>query len=49
MTETMTLHEAAAELGCTLDELFEQLVADGMVLEHPGGGYVVSPHPDMVP
>jgi len=45
----MTTQEAADNLGWTVDELFARMIADGMVLNHPGGGYLASPHPDIVP
>ncbi|VEG58153.1 Uncharacterised protein [Mycolicibacterium aurum] len=45
--EVVSVAEAAAELGLSLNEFIALLVRDGMLVEHPDGGYVPSPHPDI--
>ena len=45
--EVVSIADAAAECGMSVKELIGLMVRDGMLIEHPNGGYVVSPHPDM--
>lgn len=44
--EIITIEDAAAELGWSLEEMLEQLVKDGLLLELDGE-LVASPHPDI--
>lgn len=44
--EVVSLEDAALELGWTVEELLEQLVKDGLVLD-VDGELVISPHPDI--
>lgn len=44
--ELVSIENATAELGWTLEEMLEQLVQDGLVLE-VDGELVASPHPDI--
>lgn len=46
--EVLTMAEAAAELDMTVAEFITLLTWEGLVLEHPDGGYVPGPHPDLV-
>lgn len=46
--EVVSIHDAALELGMTVEELVEQLIRDGLVLD-VDGELVVSPHPDIAP
>ena len=45
-TEVVTIRDAALELGWTVEELLEQLVKDGLILD-VDGELVASPHPDI--
>jgi hypothetical protein len=45
--EVMSLADAAAECGMSVEEFIEVLVKDGTLIEHPNGGYIASPHPDI--
>jgi hypothetical protein len=47
-SEVLTIPEAAARLGLLVPEFIRLLVLDGMLIEHTNGGYVPSPHPDLV-
>jgi hypothetical protein len=47
--ETVSIPEAAAELGISVEELIGLVAQDGMLIEHPNGGYIPSPHPDIRP
>lgn len=47
--QMMSIAEAAAECGMSVDELIGHMVRDGMLIEHPEGGYIPSPHPDIRP
>jgi hypothetical protein len=47
-TEVLSISDAAAECGMSVAELIELMVRDGMLIEHPNGGYIPSPHPDLV-
>jgi hypothetical protein len=49
MDELMSIEQAAAECGVSVETLIGWMVRDGMLLEHPDGGYVPSPHPDIRP
>ncbi|MGV0362442.1 hypothetical protein ACUY2X_10195 [Corynebacterium minutissimum] len=44
--EVVSIHDAALELGWSEEELLEQLVQDGLVL-NVDGELVISPHPDI--
>jgi hypothetical protein len=44
----VSIPDAAAELGMSVSDLIVLLVRDGMLIEHPNGGYVPVPHPDLV-
>ena len=44
--ELISIKDAAAELGWSLEEMLEQLVQDGLLLELDGE-LVASPHPDI--
>ena len=44
--ELVSIEDAAAELGWSLEEMLEQLVQDGLLLELDGE-LVASPHPDI--
>ena len=46
--EVVSIRDAALELGMTVEELVEQLIRDGLVLD-VDGELVVSPHPDIAP
>jgi hypothetical protein len=46
-TEIMSIPDVAAECGVSVETFIGWLVRDGMLLEHPNGGYVPSPHPDL--
>ncbi|WP_280179890.1 hypothetical protein [Nocardia cyriacigeorgica] len=48
-TDSMSMHMAALRCGMSFDEFFAVQVEDGMILEHPNGGYIPSPHPSIVP
>jgi hypothetical protein len=45
--ELVSMADAAADCGMSVEEFIEVLVKDGMLIEHPNGGYVASPHPDI--
>ncbi|MCZ9300843.1 hypothetical protein [Corynebacterium marquesiae] len=44
--QLVSIEDAATELGWSLEEMLEQLVRDGLVLELDGE-LVASPHPDI--
>jgi len=44
--EIISIEDAAAELGWSLEEMLEQLVKDGLLFE-VDGELVASPHPDI--
>lgn len=44
--QIVSIEDAAAELGWSLEEMLEQLVQDGLLLE-VDGELVASPHPDI--
>lgn len=46
--EVVSLADAAAECGMSEAGLVALMVRDGLLIEHPNGGYVPSPHPDLV-
>lgn len=48
MSELVGLGTVAAKLGMSVEQLFQCMLDDGLVLRHPGGGYVVAPSPDIV-
>lgn len=43
------IDKAAAELRIPLETFVGWLVESGLLLEHPNGGYIASPHPDIRP
>lgn len=45
--EVLSIRDAAAECGVTVETFIGWLVESGMLLEHPNGGYIASPHPDI--
>ena len=45
--ELVSISDAAAECGMSVAELIEAMVRDGMLIPHPNGGYIPSPHPDI--
>ena len=45
----VSIAEAAADCGMSVEELIGHMVRDGMLIEHPEGGYIPSPHPDIQP
>lgn len=44
--EVVSIRDAALELGMTVEELVEQLIQDGLIIEL-GDELVISPHPDI--
>lgn len=46
--EIVTIRDAALELGMTVEELVEQLIKDGLIIDL-GDELVISPHPDIAP
>ncbi len=46
-TEIVSISDAAAECGMSVEELIGLMVRDGMLIEHPEGGFIASPHPDI--
>lgn len=46
--EVVSIKDAALELGMTVDELVEQLIKDGLIL-NIDNELVISPHPDISP
>lgn len=46
--EVLSIPDAAAESGVSVETFIGWLVRDGMLFEHPDGGYIASPHPDLV-
>lgn len=47
-TEIVSIADAAAECGVSVEEFIGWLVDSGLLIEHPNGGYVPVPHPDLV-
>jgi hypothetical protein len=47
-TEVVSIADAAAECGVSVGTFIGWMVKSGMLLQHPNGGYVPSPHPDLV-
>ena len=45
--EVLSNADAAAECGVSVEEYIGWMVDSGMLLEHPNGGYIPSPHPDI--
>ncbi len=45
--ELLSIADAAAECGMSVEELIERMAEDGLLIEHPNGGYIASPHPDI--
>lgn len=45
---TVSIPDAAAECGVSVETFFGWMVDSGMLLEHPNGGYIPSVHPDLV-
>jgi hypothetical protein len=48
-SEVVSIPDAAAECGVTVGTFIGWMVESGMLLEHPNGGYIPSPHPDIRP
>ncbi|BBY60315.1 hypothetical protein [Mycolicibacterium sarraceniae] len=48
-TELVSIAEACVELDMTEAQLIAVMVADGLLIEHPNGGYIPSPHPAIAP
>jgi hypothetical protein len=46
--EVLSIADAAAECGVTVETFVRWMVRDGMLLEHLDGGYVAAPHPDVI-
>jgi hypothetical protein len=46
--EAISISDAAAACGVTVAVFIGWMVGSGLLLEHPDGGYVPSPHPDIV-
>jgi hypothetical protein len=47
--EVVSIPDAAAECGMTVEEFIRRMAEDGLLIEHPNGGYIASPHPDIQP
>jgi len=47
--DVISIADAAAECGVSVETFIGWMVDSGMLLEHPNGGYIASPHPDIVP
>jgi len=47
-TEVVSIEDAAAECGVTVSTFIGWMVESGLLLEHPNGGYIPSPHSDIV-
>jgi hypothetical protein len=47
MDEVLSIADAAAECGVSVEVFIQGLVDSGLLLEHPNGGYIPSPHPDI--
>lgn len=45
--EVLSIPDAAAECGVTVETFIGWMVKSGMLLKHPNGGYIPSPHPDI--
>ena len=45
--DVFSIADAAAECGVSVEAFIEWMVRDGLLLEHPNGGYVPSPHPSI--
>ncbi|OFN33383.1 hypothetical protein [Corynebacterium sp. HMSC072A04] len=45
-TEFISIHDAALELGWTEEQLIQQLIQDGLIIDL-GDELVISPHPDI--
>ncbi len=43
--EVISIHDAAAECGVPPSEFIGRMVASGMLLDHPEGGWIAGPHP----
>lgn len=46
--EVVSIADAAAECGVTVGTIIGWMVQDGMLLEHPNGGYLPVPHADLI-
>lgn len=46
-SEVVSIVDAAAECGVSVESFIGWMVRDGMLLEHPNGGYTAGPHPDL--
>jgi hypothetical protein len=47
-TAVVSIADAAAEVGVSIDTFIGWMAESGMLLEHPSGGYIAGPHPDLV-
>ena len=47
-SEVVSIADAAVECGVSVEAFIGWMVRDGMLLEHPNGGYIAGPHPDLV-
>lgn len=45
--EVLTITQAAAECGISVEALIRRMAEDGLLIEHPNGGCIASPHPDI--
>ncbi|WP_176217664.1 hypothetical protein [Mycobacterium avium] len=45
--QVLSILEAAAECGMTVSEFVTQMTRDGLLIEHPEGGLIASPHPSI--
>lgn len=43
--EVVSIADAAADCGVTVETFVGWMVDSGMLLEHPNGGYIPVPHP----
>lgn len=46
--EVVSIPDAAAECGVSVETFIRWMVDSGTLLEHPNGGYIPSPHSDIV-
>jgi hypothetical protein len=45
--QVLSIADAAQECGMTVSEFIDQMTRDGLLIEHPNGGCIASPHPDI--
>jgi hypothetical protein len=46
-SEVISIADAAAECGVTVETFIGWMVESGLLLEHPAGDLIASPHPDI--